>query len=74
MNSQRHFFQRIYESTGLALFGGFLGNKASGVNVKYASDPYWGEKGMRNVAGVRIKANGNRDAGKYTIGVQRYAQ
>ena len=24
--------------------GGFLGNKASGLNVKYASDPYWGEK------------------------------
>lgn len=25
-------------------FGGHLGNKNSGVNVKYASDPYWGEK------------------------------
>lgn len=24
--------------------GGHLGNKATGVNVKYASDPYWGEK------------------------------
>ena len=24
--------------------GGFLGNKASGLNVKYASDPYWGER------------------------------
>ena len=24
--------------------GGYLGNKASGMNVKYASDPYWGEK------------------------------
>ena len=23
--------------------GGYLGNKASGMNVKYASDPYWGE-------------------------------
>ena len=22
----------------------FLGNKASGMNVEYASDPYWGEK------------------------------
>ena len=22
-------------------FGGFLGNKGSGLNVKYASDPYW---------------------------------
>ena len=24
--------------------GGFLGNKDSGINVSYASDPYWGEK------------------------------
>jgi beta-N-acetylglucosaminidase len=25
-------------------YGAFLGNKASGMNVLYASDPYWGEK------------------------------
>ncbi len=25
-------------------FGPHVGNKASGMNVKYASDPYWGEK------------------------------
>lgn len=25
-------------------FGGFLGNKYRGANVKYASDPFWGEK------------------------------
>ncbi|MCR1950676.1 cell wall-binding repeat-containing protein [Clostridium sp. DSM 100503] len=25
-------------------FGGFLGNKNRGTNVKYASDPFWGEK------------------------------
>lgn len=25
-------------------FGSHLGNKNSGINVKYASDPYWGEK------------------------------
>lgn len=24
--------------------GGFFGDKASGMNVRYASDPYWGEK------------------------------
>lgn len=31
----------------------FLGNKASGMNVEYASDPYWGEK----IAGVMMKIN-----------------
>ena len=25
-------------------YGEYLGNKDSGINVKYASDPYWGEK------------------------------
>ena len=25
-------------------YGEFLGNKGEGINVKYASDPYWGEK------------------------------
>ena len=24
--------------------GGFFGDKAGGMNVRYASDPYWGEK------------------------------
>lgn len=27
-----------------AYYGGFLGNKSLGANVKYASDPFWGEK------------------------------
>lgn len=31
----------------------FLGNKASGMNVQYASDPYWGEK----IASVMVKIN-----------------
>ncbi|VPT56840.1 endo-beta-N-acetylglucosaminidase LytB [Streptococcus pneumoniae] len=31
----------------------FLGNKASGINVEYASDPYWGEK----IASVMMKIN-----------------
>ena len=31
----------------------FLGNKASGMNLEYASDPYWGEK----IASVMMKIN-----------------
>ena len=31
----------------------FLGNKASGMNVEYASDPYWGEK----IASIMMKIN-----------------
>ena len=30
--------------TDFRYFGAHIGNKKSGMNVKYASDPYWGEK------------------------------
>jgi beta-N-acetylglucosaminidase len=48
-------------------FGGFLGNKASGVNVKYASDPYWGEK----AAAIAWNLDGEgKEQGRYTIGIK----
>ncbi len=50
-------------------FGGFLGNKGSGINVKYASDPYWGEKAA-NIAYNLDKSAGSQDAEKYTIGIK----
>ncbi|MEG0775123.1 glucosaminidase domain-containing protein [Clostridium sp.] len=43
-------FTKNYISNGYAdpddwrYFGGYLGNKNLGANVKYASDPFWGEK------------------------------
>ncbi len=43
-------FCNYYISKGYAdpsdwrYFGGFLGNKNMGANIKYASDPFWGEK------------------------------
>ncbi|CUX29181.1 N-acetylglucosaminidase [Clostridium sp. C105KSO13] len=48
-------------------YGGFLGNKASGINVKYASDPYWGEKAA-NIAWSLDSAATDRF--KYTIGIK----
>ncbi len=49
--------------------GGFLGNKASGVNVKYASDPYWGEKAA-NIIWLLDQNGGSQDAYAYTIGIK----
>nr|WP_256476316.1 glucosaminidase domain-containing protein [Anaerofustis sp. NSJ-163] len=49
--------------------GGFLGNKGSGINVSYASDPYWGEKAA-NMAYTLDKNGGRKDEGKYTIGIK----
>ena len=50
-------------------FGGFLGNKASGINVKYASDPYWGEKAA-SIAWTLDSLGGSADNGRYTIGIK----
>ncbi|MBO7699617.1 MAG: glucosaminidase domain-containing protein [Eubacteriaceae bacterium] len=49
-------------------FGTNLGNKQYGVNVKYASDPWHGEKIASKVY-TCDKYLGGRDYGRYTIGV-----
>lgn len=49
-------------------YGGHLGDKGSGMNVKYASDPYWGEKAAA-IANIVSQKNGNKDYGKYQIGI-----
>lgn len=33
-------------------FGGYLGNKQLGANVKYASDPFWGEKAAQHAFSI----------------------
>ena len=49
--------------------GAFLGDKASGINVKYASDPFWGEKASANAWNMD-KELGGKDAYRYTIGIK----
>ncbi len=49
-------------------FGANLGNKREGINVYYASDPYWGQK----IAGLYYKMDrklGYKDRYAYNIGV-----
>ncbi|WP_193708449.1 N-acetylglucosaminidase [Alkalibaculum sporogenes] len=49
-------------------FGVNLGNKKVGLNVKYASDPYWGEK----IAGHIYRMDkflGNKDDNKYQLAI-----
>ena len=51
-------------------FGSHVGNKGSGMNVKYASDPFWGEK----IAGWYYRfdsQNGLKDYDYYTIGIKQ---
>ena len=47
--------------------GGYLGDKGSGINVKYASDPYWGEKAASIAMNIDSKG---RDMGLYSTGAK----
>ena len=50
-------------------YGSHVGNKGGGLNVKYASDPFWGEK----IAGWYYRfeqASGVKDYNYYTIGIK----
>ena len=49
--------------------GGHLGTKTSGVNIKYASDPYWGEKAASNYYSFD-KMYGLQDYGTKTLGIK----
>ncbi len=53
-------------------FGSGVGNKGAGVNVKYASDPYWGMKISSIAYAIDKYANGKNgkltDHGQYTLG------
>ena len=55
---------------GKYYYGSHYGNKSSGKNIMYASDPYWGEKMAMN-AFLRDKGFGGKDFNSNTIGVVR---
>ena len=47
--------------------GPHLGDKQSGINVKYASDPYWGEKAAQQLY-LLAERNNRKDYGSYSLG------
>ena len=60
-----------YEALGgQYYFGSHYGNKSSGKNIRYATDPYWGEK-MAGNAFIRDKNFGGKDFNSNTIGVTK---
>ena len=62
-----HMSKQYLNPLNWKYYGGFLGNKGSGINLKYASDPYWGEKAA-NIA--RNLDREKRDEGRYTLGIK----
>ncbi|MGL4336909.1 MAG: glucosaminidase domain-containing protein, partial [Turicibacter sp.] len=56
--------------TDFRYFGSHVGNKESGMNVKYASDPYWGEKIASHYYRLD-KALGLRDLNYYQLAIKQ---
>lgn len=52
-------------------YGGHFGNKLAGMNVMYASDPYWGEKAANYYYSFDL-ANGLEDYNYYQLGIINY--
>ncbi len=67
------FLSTNYFSFGNWRYNGVvLGNKSKGLNVRYASDPYWGQKIAGHMNRID-KYSGRKDFNKYTIGVTNIA-
>lgn len=72
-------FAKSYISLGYAnpnewrCYGGHLGNKRLGANVKYASDPYWAEKATKYAFGIDLGLSGSvsslLDTNAYQLGI-----
>ncbi|MGL6228331.1 MAG: N-acetylglucosaminidase, partial [Culicoidibacterales bacterium] len=56
-------------------YGGMLGNKAMGANVKYASDAYWSEKAVAHMYTVDRGINGgsSKEWNYYSVGIFKIA-
>jgi len=50
-------------------YGAIFGNKATGFNVKYAADPYWGSKAAGHMYRIDKLMGGKDLANPYTIGL-----
>ena len=68
-NAYRYYTYGYSFPSDSRYFGGQLGNKANGANVKYSSDPYWGEK-IASYYYSFDKSLGLNDYGYYTIAIK----
>lgn len=54
-------------------FGGVIGNKALGTNIKYASDPFWGEKAAKYAFQADLELSGGvsklQDTNAYQLAI-----
>ena len=64
-----HYLSESYlNPEAFQYYGGYFGNKAGGMNVAYASDPYWGEKSASYF--MRMDRDmGYQDENNYQLGI-----
>lgn len=68
-----HYLSNSYMNPSQFQFhGGFFGNKAGGMNVSYASDPYWGEKAAQYFYEMD-HAMQDKDHNHYALGIVKNA-
>jgi len=66
----KYYISGSYSSPLKSMFhGSFFGNKSAGMNVAYASDPYWGEKAAAYYRKLD-EGLGSVDLNRYTIGIK----
>ncbi|QIK57580.1 endo-beta-N-acetylglucosaminidase [Erysipelothrix sp. HDW6A] len=70
-HNQRFMNWLYLDPTNFAYYGGFVGDKQAGMNVKYASDPFWGEKAAQFYYELD-RAYNNVDYNKQTLAVSNY--
>ena len=64
-----HYISKSYTNPDEFQYaGGFFGDKSAGMNVKYASDPYWGEKAAQYAMEID-EALGGKDQSQYALGI-----
>ena len=75
MDFAKHYISKGYSNpTDWRYYGGILGNKEFGANVKYASDPFWGEKASKFYYDADLNAAGDnknnlRDYNSYQLAI-----
>ncbi|MBU3874742.1 S-layer homology domain-containing protein [Faecalicatena sp. AGMB00832] len=66
---ETYMSKRYLNPQNWVYYGAFLGNKGSGINVKYASDPYWGEKAAAHAWNLDDHG-GSLDQFAYSLGIK----
>lgn len=65
----QYYINNLYSNTNGNIYKGtYFGDKSSGMNIHYASDPHWGEKAADNYYALN-KRIGNKDSDKTEIGL-----